>query len=228
MDSTNPVRPTDPMSYDAFDRLLRSGPPRAAVLGTSAEILRDIASGKSQVQAVRHPLGFLCFPLVRDGPHGVCLHLFESGIPTEATAAPVHAHSWELTSFVLFGRLTNLRMRVQDRVERPTHRVFEVHSDPSGLDELRPTARLVRSEPGSRLTSGSGDSYALPAGEFHATVVAAESPTATLVLGKSLPGRIDLSLGPLDGRVRREVRRVCDRRQTEWTARTALRRIDAA
>jgi hypothetical protein len=123
--------------------------------------------------------------------------------------------------------LINLPVGIRDRVPEPTHRVFEVHSDPAGVDELRPTSRLVRSEPGPGHTSSSGDTYSVPAGEFHTTVVAPGEPTATLVLGRSLPGHTDLSLGPLHGRGHRTARQLCESAHTEQTARTALRRVHA-
>ena len=50
-------------------------------------------------------------------------------------------------------------------------------------------------------------------------------PTATLVLGRTLPGRADLSLGPLRAPGHRVVRKVCDAAQTVRIAQAALRRI---
>lgn len=215
------------MDYDTLDHLLRHGSggegPRTGVTG----VLEDIAAGKRELRAVQHPLGFLCLPLVRDGARGVCVHLFESGGGAEPTAAPMHAHSWELRSHVLYGRITNLAVTVTDSPAEPTHRIYEVHSAPDGADELRPTARLVRGAPGAAHTSSRGETYSLAAGEFHATVVAAGQPTATLVLGISLPGHTDLSLGPLHGRGHRTVRRLCGAEHTERTVRSALRRIHA-
>ncbi|MFI7101388.1 hypothetical protein ACIBK8_18685 [Streptomyces sp. NPDC050161] len=216
------------MDYDTLDHLLRPGGERGAPRERVTGVLEDIAAGKRELRAVRHPLGFLCLPLHRDGARGVCVHLFESGAAdAQPTAAPMHAHSWELRSYVLYGRVGNLPVRVTDGGEGATHRVFEVVSAPSGVDELRPTSRLVRCEPGPAHSSVSGETYALPAGEFHATVVAEGEPTATLVLGRSLPGHTDLSLGPVHGRRHRTVRRLCAAEHTERTVRTALRRIHA-
>ncbi|MEK2472520.1 hypothetical protein ACH4YO_33650 [Streptomyces noursei] len=215
------------MDYDTLDRLLRPGTPREAPRASVTGALEDIACGKRELRAVRHPLGFLCLPLVRDGARGVCVHLFGTGTTADPTAAPMHAHSWELRSYVLYGRVGNLPVTVTDEARTPTHRIFEVFSAPSGVDELRPTARLVHCEPGPAASSGSGETYSLPAGEFHATVVTRGQPAATLVLGRSLPGHTDLSLGPLHGRGHRTVRRLCGAEQTERTVRTALRRIHA-
>ncbi|MFD0395537.1 hypothetical protein ACFQ3Z_39285 [Streptomyces nogalater] len=129
---------------------------------------------------------------------------------------------------MLYGRLGNRRMRVCEETARPTHRVFEVHSGPLGVDELRPTARLVTCRPGTEQTSVRGQTYALPAGIFHTTVVPGGRPTATLVLGRTLPGGADLSLGPLQAPAHRMVRHKCDAPQTARIARATLRRIHEA
>ncbi|MEV5882971.1 hypothetical protein AB0L74_09690 [Streptomyces sp. NPDC052020] len=220
------------MDYPALERAARRED-AAEVMRHAAAELRHIASGHSPLRAVRHPLGFVCLPLLRDGPYGVCVHVFgvsgsgePPGTPQDGPPVPdVHSHSWELTSTVLYGRLGNRRMRVRERAEEPTHRVFEVHSDPSGVDEVRPTRRLVSCLPGAEQTSVRGQTYALPAGEFHTTVVPGGHPTATLVLGRTVPGRADLSLGPLQAPGHRMVRRMCDATQTARIARAVLRRM---
>jgi hypothetical protein len=117
------------------------------------------------------------------------------------------------------------RVRVREETGKPTHRVFEVHSDPSGVDELRPTKRLVRCLPGAAQTSSRGQTYALPAGEFHTTVVPEHRPAATLVLGRTRAGRADLSLGPLRAPGHRMVRSTYDATQTVRIAQAAVRRI---
>lgn len=216
------------MDYDELGQLLAPhGGASPRLRGSVIAALEEIASGKRELRAVRHPLGFLCLPLLREGRRGICVHLFEPDARAEPGAAPMHAHSWELRSHVLYGLVANLPVRVRDGGAAPTHRVFEVHSGADGVDEIRPTSWLVRSEPGPELVSAGGDTYTLAAGEFHATVVAPERPAATLVLGLSLPGRVDLSLGPLDGGAGRTTRRLCDAGQTVRTVRKALRRIHA-
>lgn len=211
------------MDYPALERAARRGESTALVRHAAAQ-LRAIASGGRVLRAVRHPLGFVCLPVLRDGAQGVCVHVFGPTDPV-LTYHQVHCHSWELISTVLYGELGNRRMEVAEEAARPTHRVFEVHSAPSGVDELRPTRRLVRCLPGPEQCSPPGRTYALAAGEFHTTVVPDGRPTATLVLGRTLPGRADLSLGPLRAPGHRVVRRTCDAAQTARIAQTALRRI---
>ncbi|WP_314174395.1 hypothetical protein [Streptomyces winkii] len=224
------------MDYDELEDALRGGGsasrgPRWSPREAVADVLGEIAAGERRLRAVRHPLGFLCLPVVRDGERGVCVHLFDGDTPAGPANAGVHAHSWELLSYVLYGHVSNVPVRVADTLPAPapgpTHRVFEVHSAPDGTDELRPTGRLVRSEPGPEKTSGGGETYTLAAGEFHSTVVRHGEPAATLVLGRTLPGRTDLFLGPLHGGGHRTVRRLCGAEDTRRTVRAALRRVHA-
>ncbi|CAL9408793.1 hypothetical protein SUDANB6_01609 [Streptomyces sp. enrichment culture] len=218
------------MDYPALERAARRQA-AAEVVRHAASELEQVASGRRDLRAVRHPLGFVCLPILRDGPRGVCVHVFGDAGTAGAEDRPgpavpqVHSHSWDLISTVLYGRLGNRRMRVHEEDLRPTHRVFEVHSDPSGVDELRPTGRLVTCRPGTEQTSVRGQTYVLPAGAFHTTVVPGDRPTATLVLGRTLPGRADLSLGPLQAPGHRMVRHKCDAARTARIARAVLRRI---
>ncbi|MGW0208552.1 hypothetical protein ACWDZ8_23045 [Streptomyces sp. NPDC003233] len=213
------------MDYPALERAARRYA-TAELTRHAASELDLIVSGRRTLRAVRHPLGFVCLPILRDGDDGVCVHVFGTPEAQPDDSVPqVHCHSWDLTSTVLYGQLDNRRVHIDDDPGDPTHRVFEVLSDPSGVDELRPTERLVRCRPGVRQTSARGQSYALPAGEFHTSVVPDGRPTATLVLGRTLPGRVDLSLGPPSAPGHRMVRRTCDATQTARIARAALRRI---
>ena len=215
------------MDYPALERAARRHATAELMRHAAAELDR-IVSGRRALRAVRHPLGFACLPILRDGDDGVCVHVFGAFGDGPAEEVPqVHCHSWDLTSTVLYGRLGNRLMDVvdDDTTGDPTHRVFEVLSDPSGVDSVRPTGRLVRCRPGAEQTSARGQIYALPAGEFHTTRVPDGRPTATLVLGRTLPGRVDLSLGPLSAPGHRMVRRTCDATETARIARAALRRI---
>jgi hypothetical protein len=213
------------MDYPALIRAARREA-AAELLEHAATELEDITSGRHSLRAVRHPLGFICFPVLREGTRGVCVHVFEGTAKLdELTSFQIHSHSWELTSTVLYGQVGNRRVRVHDEPGRPTHRVFEVHSAPSGVDEMRPTARLVRCLPDAEQTSVRGQTYALDPGEFHSTVVPEGRPAATLVLGRTVTDRTDLSLGPVHGARHRVVRKMCDAAQTGRIARATARRI---
>ncbi|MFG2177650.1 hypothetical protein ACGFLS_02835 [Streptomyces abikoensis] len=230
----------------AMARGTRDGAAVDELFAAAVTVLEEVASGRRALRAVRHPLGFLCLPVRREGDRGVCVHVFGDhvfgdappGPPARPAISPVHAHSWDLTSCVLYGEVGNLRVRVRDEPDRPTHRLFEVRSTAAGpgpaggpcdapaVDEIRPTPRLVSCAPGPEETGVAGGIYRLPAGEFHTTVVPPGTVAATLLLGRSLPGHRDLTLGPVHGPAHRVVRQTCDAAQTARTARTVLRRID--
>ncbi|MEV6160528.1 hypothetical protein AB0L71_01090 [Streptomyces sp. NPDC052052] len=215
------------MDYDELELALAHGHATSPDARRSAvRALTELATGCGELRAVHHPLGFLCLPLLREGVRGICIHLFDPAYGVEPDTAPWHAHSWELRSHVLYGRVANLPVRVSRTEDEPTHRIFEVHSGPGGVDEVVPTAALVRGEPGHAHISGPGETYTLTAGEFHATSTEGADPAATLVLGRSVPGGADLSLGPLDGRARTMTRRLCAEEQTLRMIRTALGRFD--
>ncbi|MFZ4279812.1 hypothetical protein [Streptomyces rhizosphaericola] len=252
------------IDYDALRRLLAPAPGPAPSRGAgpssadrtaagelAVSVLRAVAEGRWSLAAVRHPLGFLCLPVLRDGARGVCVHLFGAGTGGDGSGgdgsggdgswgagsggdggrgdAPlVHAHSWSLVSLVLFGRVTNHSVRVVDDPVAPTHRVYEVRSGPDGTDEVRGTTRFVRGIPDGSGHSTTGDVYVVRPGEFHATVVADGRPAATLVLGETQPGSKDMSLGRLSGEGHRSVREICGREETVVAVRAALRRIDEA
>ncbi|MFE2972989.1 hypothetical protein ACFXKC_57770 [Streptomyces sp. NPDC059340] len=218
------------MDYRLFARAATGGRGSTELLRAAVLALDEIATGRRKLCAVQHPLGFLCFPVQREGDSGVCVHVFGSPdgtAPTPLTTSPVHSHSWDLISCVLYGRVINLPVRVLDEHKHPTHRVYEVASRPSGVDEIRPTTRLVRSENGPEQASVTGEIYSLPADEFHTTVLPGRSTAATLLLGRVRPHSRDLSLGPVDGVAHRAVREMCDVDQSARFASTVLRKIDA-
>lgn len=153
------------MDYDELEMALTHGDtvspgPR----GSAVRALTEVATGVRALRAVRHPLGFLCLPLLREGLRGICVHLFAPEYVAEPDTAPWHAHSWELRSHVLYGRVANLPVRVSGTGDEPTHRIFEVRSGPGGVDEIVPTPVLVRGEPGHAHISGPGETYTLTAG----------------------------------------------------------------
>ncbi|MEV7117098.1 hypothetical protein [Kitasatospora griseola] len=208
--------------YTALERAAGATAAAPGLDGLVGGLLAEVASGARPLRAVVHPLGFYCLPVLRDGAYGVCVHVFDP-VPV-GTEYEIHCHSWELKSSVLYGRIGNLRVGVYDEPARPTHRAFEVHSA-GGTDEIRPSPRLVRWEPLAEQTSARGETYTLGAGEFHATMLPDAAPAATVVLGRTVPGPVDVVLGPVDGAARRVVRRRCDAARTARIADEAARRI---
>ncbi|NKZ05135.1 hypothetical protein [Actinomadura latina] len=192
------------------------------------EVLEGLASGAPPIPAVRHPLGFLCLPVERSGDLGVCLHIWTPEVPpAPSTTSPVHCHSWDLLSFVLYGTVRNVRVDVEEAAGRAPQQVFEVvsHGD---VDELRATGRAVRCAPGRSAAHGTGESYTLPAGVFHSTLIESGQDAATVALGRQTRGGGDLSLGPLDTPTHRLHRSLSDQADTERALRRSARKITAA
>ena len=94
---------------DLYDEMI-NGTARDSLPGWARGVLMAIGSGDSPVTAVRHPLGFLCLPLERTEEHGVCVHVWSGALPHAAsTTSQIHSHSWDLTSFVLYGQVGEQR-----------------------------------------------------------------------------------------------------------------------
>ena len=149
---------------------------------------------------MRHPLGFVCIPVDRTGDQGVCVHVWSDSLPSaRPTTSTMHAHSWDLISYVLYGSVGNELLNVTDAPDNSAYRVFEVRSG-GDVDEVRETPRLVRCEISAMELNRQGDTYTLPAGIFHATAVQGEA--ATVALGSGRPGTMDLSLGGINTRTR--------------------------
>jgi hypothetical protein len=208
---------------DAIDR----GAAADVVPALALAAMREIAEGKHAMTAIRHPLGFLCFPAQRLGRHGVCVHLWTSSVKQSLTTSPMHAHSWDLTSLVLYGSLRNLRISVNDAHGPPTHRIFEVRSH-EDTDELYATARLVTCRPETDTGHAAGSVYVLAAGEFHATVAPDGEDVATVALSYGHAQHADLALGPPDARSHTVTRMRCDVGETARVAKRIVDRLAAA
>lgn len=211
------------MNYADVYRAIRDGTARGWLPGQVLHVMMAIAQGATPLAAVRHPLGFICLPVERRGECGVCVHVWTGHAPeVELTTSPMHSHSWDLLSYVLYGEVRNQLLRIDDAPATPSHRVFEVHSH-GDADEIRRTARLVDCTPGMTQSTASGGSYRLAAGEFHMSVVPAHA--ATVVLGHSRVGTLDLSLGSLSTPTHRVPRQRYAPRETARLARALADRM---
>jgi hypothetical protein len=216
-------------TYRALERAAQRGE-TGCLAAYARAALEAVGQGRTQLPAVAHPLGFICLPVLREGGNGVCVHVHEGPPERERlTTSAVHAHSWDLISCVLFGAIGNVPVRVVDESRRPTHRVFAVTSTPDGVDDLRPTARLVRFSTEPVQEHGPEQIFTLAAGEFHSTVDASgkhDGGSATVVLGRSVQDAVDLALGPLHGPPHRVERRRLAPARSADIARGVLRRMD--
>ncbi|MGH3700589.1 MAG: hypothetical protein ACRDQY_14185 [Pseudonocardiaceae bacterium] len=199
-------------TYDRLQHATRNGTARQVIPQWASNVLGDIARNTLKVTGVRHPLGFLCLPVERTGEDGICLHVWNDSLAQMSpTTSTIHAHSWDLTSYVLYGSVRNNVFNVTDAPDDAAYRVFEVHSG-ADIDEIHETPRLVRCQIRTTELSHGGDTYALTAGIFHATVV--QGAAATVALGRSRAGTLDLSLGGINRTSHRVQRQRCAHEET--------------
>lgn len=207
------------MDYQQILRTLSVPGGTAGVAHWAGGLLAHLAGGGSPLQGVRHPLGFVCLPVERDGEYGVCLHIWSAEEPGgRPDTGAIHCHSWDLVSLVLYGSVTNERIDVIDDDAAPTHRIFQVSSR-DGRDEFSSTSRTVRYDTAARETARTGEVYRLPAGVFHKTVVPDGEAAVTVALGRERVPGVNLSLGTLEGAVAPSVRRILPQERTVDLAR---------
>jgi hypothetical protein len=213
------------MSYSLVREAMRAEDARELVPRVCANGLTDIVDGRPDLASIRHPLGFLCLPMWREGEYGVCVHVWSSLLRSvHTTTSPIHSHSWDLTSFVLYGQVDNRVIQVDDDVAG-SHRMFEIQST-GGLDEIRATPRLVRWVERDREVAGPGDIYHLPAGRFHESIVDIDQGAATVVLGQTRAAP-DRSLGRIEDTTHRVPRQRCRQEETVHAAHIILGRLAA-
>jgi hypothetical protein len=211
--------------YDNFYRAMLNGTGGLDIPRWASGVLDEIAHNRTSVVGVRHPLGFVCLPVERTGEVGACVHVWsDSLVRASPTTSTVHAHSWDLISYVLYGSVRNEVIDVIDIdvADDATYRVFEIRSV-RNVDELRETPRLVRCGLRAVELSQRGDIYSLAAGIFHNTVVQGE--TATVALGRSRRGKTDLSLGGIGMKTHQVRRQHCDRDETAHAARVVTEQL---
>jgi hypothetical protein len=212
---------------DELSAAIAAGPGDAVdqwVLATFAEL----TTGRTSFAAVHHPLGFLCLPVVRLGEIGVCVHLWNPRrYPVAVSTSPIHCHSWDLVSYVLYGTVRNDTLEVLPAADGgATHRVFEVRSGADG-DEVRATDRVVRCARTTIRYARAGEAYTLTSGEFHSTTGSdtGTDDAATVVIGRTKPGAIDRSLGGLHTPTHRVRRTSADPATTTAALHAVARRL---
>lgn len=213
------------MDYAQVHEDISRGVAHKTLPNLAANVLIDIVEGDSGLRAVRHPLGFACFPVLRHGNDGICVHAWsaETAVPTRAPFS-VHSHSWDLLSYVLYGTVHNQLVTILDRPSTPTHQMFEIRSS-GRFDEIRATPHLVSWTKARTQMIPAGSAYSLAAGQFHTVDVPVDYHAATIVLGRSRPEAADLSLGEIGTPDHRTYRQPCSPSETTRLAAAVLRRL---
>jgi hypothetical protein len=137
------------------------------------------------------------------------MHIWRS-LETSAdlTTSPIHSHSWDLSSQVIFGRLENIEVRVIDGASPPTHRVLEI-TNADDCDFIRPTRRLVSYANNASAYIEVQENYSLAAGMFHVSRPNATGSTVTVLLAEDRYKSPELALGRLDSSGHAIRRRAC-------------------
>ncbi len=144
----------------------------------------------------RHPLGFRVARLIADDSAALRLHIWPQSSRSAQPGFDIHDHAFDLASFVLLGELRQAVYEIA--TSRPaTHAVYEVGYDKTG-SVLRKSETAVAISPKEKRLLHAGETYSLPAGEFHELDRASAQCAATLVLTMQAGGS-PRSLGPLDG-----------------------------
>lgn len=148
-------------------------------------VFDQILAGERAVQAVDHPLDFVCIPIVRTPRFGVCGHIWSH----EHAASTIHSHSWHLHSEVILGAIAN---EVFPAIARPGGGHEVVRVDSVGLtDRLIPTGLSVELRDPAIDVYRAGDSYTLEAGTFHRSLPVSPALTLTLIRATILTGHHD-------------------------------------
>lgn len=200
---------------------------RAQVIG----ILRDMAAGSRDRPVVKHPLGFLCLPIHRGDEFGLCLHVWMAASPAvrptgRLTTLPIHYHTWNLFSHVLYGLVQNQRITVRpDTGGSPAYRVFEVRSD-RGTDEIRPTGEFVTWRVDGAQQYGIGDRYLVSPRDYHQSAVLDPRLTVTVMLAENWTPEPQHALGNVDLAPHTVTRRTCPPTETGEVVGTLLRHLE--
>jgi hypothetical protein len=181
----------------AIKAMMTHGAPSDDVGVQVDRLLRRIADGQLTLQAIRHPLGFLCAQLDRRADSVLRLHLWPSRPQWKTlTTSPYHMHAWNLVSYVHTGRITNTMVEVQPDEDSPEYRVFQITGD-ANTDQLRPTEVLVRSSVVSTQTIPPGGLYRIDAGYYHASKADSAGWAVTVALVERVVGATERVLGPV-------------------------------
>lgn len=204
-------------------RLLARPDHEVALRKEAMSVLREIARGRS-CDAFAHPLGFIYLPLLRMPDATLRLHIWPNGrrvVPTGAgEVSPMHDHTWDMISHVIWGELRNVIVSVVEDADAPTHRVFEIHGD-GAVDDIRPTDTVVRIVGEGEDKVSVGQTYRMGSDLIHRTEPG-PGVVATLVAARRTSKRVERALGPLELHGYRSERQICPPRRVVAAAEAVL------
>lgn len=157
------------------------------------------ALGADPPPAVWHPTGFVVLVLGRGEQGTLRLHLWPAGAREHGQPCwPVHDHVWDLRSQVLCGSLESRESAVVDD-DRGDAVLYAVDYGEGRCSCMRRSERRVSVRAQDSRTVATGERYAVAAGVFHATHVAAGDFAATLAVTRPTGRSHPWVVGAVDG-----------------------------
>ena len=178
-----------------FHDLLEYTLERASELGFRHSEL--LAANVCTSHAHWHVLGFVEVVLLSTARETLRLHLWRN-VPASEPIWRVHDHSYDLRSLVVAGRLQDQRYRVVPDSGGKSQ-LYRVSYGPKGSKRIKLEQR-VRCIEMDRLERGTDQTYRIPVGTFHSTVLATGCSAAITVVqtGRSTNGPPRV-VGTVDG-----------------------------
>lgn len=148
-------------------------------------------------QIFSHPLGFYrLFITAKDAlSPGFLLHAWLEDTPRQSKTIDIHSHTWDLTSRVIAGELTNQIFRLKEDA-RGTYVVVNVAHD--GVQATRyATDERVTPVLDYEETVSAGQTYGFPSKKFHCTVIN-KYPTITLLQKRNMISDTPVNIIPFE------------------------------
>lgn len=144
-------------------------------------------------QPLWHPLGFVsCIIHKSENGDAVRVHYWPEGDRrTKNPDWPIHTHSYNLRSLILYGSLKDIKYKVSDGHDST---VYEVRYSGDNSEILR-TDRSLKIDGKVVSERNAGDTYDVLRGVFHQSQVAINSIAVTLVVISEIANDVPLVLG---------------------------------
>ncbi len=169
------------------------------VVGISRSLLHLLAEEPSLLTVTVHPVGFGHAKLVEDENLTIRLHLWPiPAIPPQDPPWLVHRHAWPLTSYVIYGGVTN-ELYVVNAEEEGPYRLYSVGYEGT-TSVMHATPQRISCTLDSECQVDASGKYHIAASSFHSTTANSTKPTATIAVTGRMTGDPPTVVGSADGR----------------------------
>lgn len=146
-----------------------------------------------------HPLGFAYSELfVFSNGDRIRINIWSSVRHQQTPLMEVHDHFYNITSFVVIGRMINRLYAVNAELS-PNRAIYKGTFDPVEGRTLKKTEECLNAEIFNTEIINQGDFYYLPKGKLHSSHVPVDEFTCTFVLASQRGLPTSRILGPLNG-----------------------------